>query len=566
MLYKKPIYTVFFICLSWISALSQVMISGTVTDAIENRGIQGIEVKIIGTNTITSTDAEGKFTINSENPGIISISFSGSGYDSYFGSANAKISTSVDMGNIRLTPIIKTDNESTALVSEEMQSDDEGQRVSSLLTASNDLFERTATFNFNVARFRIRGLGSEYGTMYLNGMPVEDLEDGFISWSTWGGLNDVMRSVSRSNSLESPYFDFGSLTGSDYIDLTASSQWKQTRISFAESNRSYRHRAMITHSTGMMKNGWAYSLSASRRWANEGYVEGTFYDSYSGFLSIDKKIGEKHLLNFVALAAPNTRGTSSGATQEMYDLAGSNYYNANWGYQNGKKRNSRINTGFQPLGILRHIWKYNKNSELSTSIGALIGSYGKTRLDYFYAPDTRPDYYGYLPSYYESQEIKDLLAKSLAENESLRQVNWYDIYLFNKTSSGEILKELKFDGDISNEKFSHYVLQEQREDPTKLTFNTNLQTVLTDNITFNGGLSYVYQKTHYFQIAKDLLGGTFFLNWDKYAERDFPDDFNSTFQLPADISPYKLKLQTNLSLTSFERQISRIPQQILDSI
>lgn len=47
---------------------------------------------------------------------------------------------------------------------------------------------------------------------------------------------------------------------------------------------------------------------------------------------------------------------------------------------------------------------------------------------------------------------------------------------------------------------------------------------------------------------------------------NFPDDFNSTFQLPADISPYKLKLQTNLSLTSFERQISRIPQQILDSI
>lgn len=47
---------------------------------------------------------------------------------------------------------------------------------------------------------------------------------------------------------------------------------------------------------------------------------------------------------------------------------------------------------------------------------------------------------------------------------------------------------------------------------------------------------------------------------------NFPDDFNSTFQLPADISSYKLKLQTNLSLTSFERQISRIPREVLDSI
>ncbi|MBK7094267.1 MAG: hypothetical protein IPH57_04080 [Saprospiraceae bacterium] len=194
----------------------------------------------------------------------------------------------------------------------------------------------------------------------------------------------------------------------------------------------------------------------------------------------------------------------------MYDLAGSNYYNSHWGYQEGEKRNSRINSSFQPLGVLRHLWKYNKNSELSTSVGALKGSYGKTRLDWYYAPDPRPDYYGYLPSYQESQDLKDMLSKSISENETLRQVNWNEIYLFNKTSSGEILKELNYSGDISSEKLSHYVLQEQREDPTKLTFNTNLQTVFSDKIGFNGGLSYVYQKTKYFQIVKDLLGGTFF--------------------------------------------------------
>ncbi|MBK7094268.1 MAG: hypothetical protein IPH57_04085 [Saprospiraceae bacterium] len=189
-----------------------------------------------------------------------------------------------------MTPIAKADAESSVLLNEEFQTDDEGQRISSLLTASNDLFERTATFNFNVARFKIRGLGSEYGTMYLNGMPVEDLEDGYISWSTWGGLNDVMRVNNNSSSLEPPFFDFGALTGSNYIDLLASSQWKQTRVSFAESNRTYRHRAMVTHSSGMMENGWAYSLSASRRWAEEGYIEGTFYDSYSAFISVDKKL------------------------------------------------------------------------------------------------------------------------------------------------------------------------------------------------------------------------------------------------------------------------------------
>lgn len=47
---------------------------------------------------------------------------------------------------------------------------------------------------------------------------------------------------------------------------------------------------------------------------------------------------------------------------------------------------------------------------------------------------------------------------------------------------------------------------------------------------------------------------------------NLPADFNTTQTLPNDISPYKLNIQTNLSLTSFERQISRIPQQVLDTI
>ena len=528
-MFHRKLYLILYISIfSFHFANSQATVTGIIVDAIENKGIPGVEIKFIGTAITTLSDLEGKFILETDKEGIINISFSATGYDSYFGSANAKVSQFVDMGTVKMTPIVKTDNENAVLLTEEIQTDDEGQRISSLLTASNDLFERTAAFNFGVARFKIKGLGSEYGTMYLNGMPVEDLEDGYIAWSTWGGLNDVMRSNSSSKSMESPFFDFGSLSGSNYINLLASNQWKQTRVSFAESNRTYRHRVMITHSSGMSDNGWAYSLSASRRWSDEGYIEGTFYDAYSAFVSIDKKIGENHLLNFIALVTPNTRGASSGAVQEMYDLAGSNYYNSNWGYQEGEKRNSRINSSKQPLGVLRHVWKFNKNSELNTSIGALTGSYGRTRFDWYYAPDPRPDYYGYLPSYQQSQELKDLLSNAISQNESLRQVNWNEIYLFNKTSSGEILKELNYSGDISNEKLSHYVLQEQREDPTKLTFNTNLQTVFSENISFNGGLSYVYQKTKYFQIAKDLLGGTFFLNWDKYAERDFPDDLNKT--------------------------------------
>lgn len=47
---------------------------------------------------------------------------------------------------------------------------------------------------------------------------------------------------------------------------------------------------------------------------------------------------------------------------------------------------------------------------------------------------------------------------------------------------------------------------------------------------------------------------------------DIPHDFNSTYTLPLDLQQYKLKLQSNLSMVSFDRQIERVPKSVLDKI
>ncbi len=507
--------------------LAQVTISGKVVDIFDNVPLPGVEVREIGGSIKIFTDKNGYFTFIVDSNKIVNLSFTRDEYEPYFASANGKISIQVDMGTIRLYPLSKIDEEDISALNEtELSEDDESQRVSSLLTSSWDIFSRTAAYNFGVARFRVRGLGNEYGNMYLNGMPMNNLDDGYIAWSIWGGLNDVMRRKNSSSSLEPAFFDFGALSGATNVSLLASDQWKQTRVSYAISNRSYRNRIMATYSTGMMDNGWAFTISGSRRWAQEGFKPGTFYDAYSGFLSIDKKIGEKQLINLVVLASPNKRGGAGGATKEMYELAGTHYYNSYWGYQNGKKRNSRVSNSMQPIVTLRHVWKPNISTEINTTLGYMAGRYGRTRLDWYNAPDPRPDYYRYMPSYQLSTEMHDRLYDLYVNNEGLRQVNWADLYEYNQAGSGSILKEIGYTGDISNEKFSNYVLQEQRKDPLKITFNTNIQTTLGDNTSIFGGVTYVKQKTHYFQELVDLLGGTFYLNRDKFAERDFPDDNN----------------------------------------
>ncbi len=76
-------------------------------------------------------------------------------------------------------------------------------------------------------------------------------------------------------------YNFGGLGGYTDINVRASSLRKGIRVSYASANRAYRNRLMFTASTGMRKDGWAFSFSGSRRWAEEGYVEGTSFDAWA---------------------------------------------------------------------------------------------------------------------------------------------------------------------------------------------------------------------------------------------------------------------------------------------
>ncbi|MBK7635268.1 MAG: hypothetical protein IPJ13_14035 [Saprospiraceae bacterium] len=91
----------------------------------------------------------------------------------------------------------------------------------------------------------------------------------------------------------------------------------------------------------------------------------------------------------------------------MYDISGDNFYNPNWGFQNGAVRSAREYRIHQPVSILRHDWKISNKTKVMTSIGVQTGRYGSTRLDWFDAPDPRPDYYRRLPSYATVPETKD---------------------------------------------------------------------------------------------------------------------------------------------------------------
>ena len=89
------------------------------------------------------------------------------------------------------------------LVSEEGDNEEAGtQDRVTLLTSSRDPFLNASGYVFSTARFRNRGYDSQYNEQMLNGIGMNDLNNGYSAWSLWGGLNDVTRLQQTSQSFE----------------------------------------------------------------------------------------------------------------------------------------------------------------------------------------------------------------------------------------------------------------------------------------------------------------------------------------------------------------------------
>ncbi|HNS47635.1 MAG TPA: Plug domain-containing protein, partial [Bacteroidales bacterium] len=405
----------------------------------------------------------------------------------------------------------------------ELDGYDQGQDISGLLQSSRDIFASTAGYTFGSARFRMRGYDTENTQVMINGVLMNDMETGRAFWSSWGGLNDAFRSQENYLGLSTNDFGFGGIGGLTYLDVRASQFSRGVKATYSLTNQSYRNRIMVIASTGKMKNGWAVTVSGSRRWSKEGYVEGTFYDAWSYFLSVEKELSPSHSIGFVGFGAPVKRGQNGLSVQEANDLAGTNYYNPYWGYQNGEKRNSRVSNYHQPMLMLNHYWTFDPDTKLTSALSYSFGRGGSSALNWTEAGDPRPDYYRNLPSYYRDlgdQEQADLLTDLWENNDAYRQIDWDAFYFANSKFLYTVSDADGITGNAVTGNRSKFIIEDRRSDRSQVEFTSRLQKKFSDHLVFTTGINLNGYKGFHFNVVNDLLGGDFWLDVDKYADQD----------------------------------------------
>jgi len=500
------------------SLMAQTIAKGVIKVADTGSPLSGVIITFLKQNISTQTNANGEFTLSYLQAGDEELSISHSGYFTQIKLVNLKANTINNLGTFELKADVQDEvkQEIVLQLSETDLNSDENkstQSVSGALSSKGDVYNRQTNFSFSPMRFRMRGYDQDFESTYINGVHFNGLERESFNYSSLGGLNDAFRNQEEINGVAANSFSYGNLGSATNINTKASSYAAGSKASLAYTNRAYKLRGQYTYATGLMANGWAFAGSVVARWADKGIVDGTFYNSAGYFLSAEKVINKQHSISLVTFGAPTQRAQQGAVTQEVYNLAGSIYYNPYWGYQDGKVRNSRIVKSFDPTVILSHEFKIDENQQLRTGIAYHYSLYSNSALTFYNAPDPRPDYYRYLPSYQMDNVTANQITDMWKNDPAVSQIDWASLYQSNMINN-----------ESNPNGIAKYAIERRHNDLREIALNSTYMNQISKQLKLTAGIEAKSTKGMHYKTMDDLLGANQWIDIDQFAERDFPSN------------------------------------------
>lgn len=494
-----------------VSAQNESGIKGRVVSRTTRKPVEGVKVTLMPGRVVTTTSADGIFFFGSLDKGEYTLTLEAQDFEPLQLVIGVK-----SMREMNLVLVPESGDNTTlddAVFSElDTENGNDAQALPSSLSASRDVFNNIASYKFSEMRFNTRGYDSQYSDVYMNGIRLNDAMTGYTPWSLWGGLNDATRNQEIASGLTMGDYGLGGIGGLTNINTRPSQIRKGFRAGFVTANSMYRYRGMLTYASGKQDNGWSYAVSVSTRQGGNDYVHGVYYNAFGYFLAVEKEFNPQHRLSLMLLGAPTERGVLQASTQEAYDLVGNNYYNPNWGWLNGKRVNSRVRNFHEPLALLNYTYDFDEHSQLNIATSLRFGKNGYSALTWYGGPDPRPDYYRNLPGYYEGTYVgANLYEAWMANTDNIRHINWEKLYNINRMQSA-------VPGYTGSRSIN--MVEERHADQLDWNLSAQFSHLFLNNSKLSGGVNLRRNRTEYYSQVKDLLGGDYWIDVDKFAERD----------------------------------------------
>ena len=361
------------------------------------------------------------------------------------------------------------------------------------------------------ARINVRGFDQRNVGVMIDGVPVNDMENGAVYWSNWFGLDAITSQMQVQRGLGATKIAMPSIGGT--INIITQGVGTKKGGSFKQEYATGNFlRSSLSYNTGMTPSGWGLTFSASYK-QGQGGVEGTPTQGFFGYTKISKRL-DKHLITLSAFAAPQQHGQRSFFQGIQYWDANRSQalgvpfdstlllndmgirYNQHWGYVTndaGEREilNERRNFYNKPQITLKDFWSVNDKLDISNLAYLSVGRGGGTSI------------------FNSSAILRD----------SNFNIDWDQMITENQVNSlfgTPNIDPLYSDTEIK----ASQILLASINNHFWLGYLGQFNYQYSKKTSFSGGIDYRYYEGRHYQIITNLLGADYFLSAANFNDPD----------------------------------------------
>ncbi|MCF7793652.1 MAG: TonB-dependent receptor [Candidatus Cloacimonetes bacterium] len=304
-----------------IAAFAQTgTIAGQVTIAENGNPLADVAVYLGDSKTGTYTKQNGQFTLKNVPVGTHTITVSMMGYRKQSKEIEVNVDETtivkfeMEMESINIegisvlsdraesdTPIAYTDVDK-----EEITSTLGSRDIPLVLTTTPSVYSTGQGGGAGDARINIRGFDQANVAVMINGVPVNDMENGWVYWSNWDGLGDATSSIQVQRGLSAINLAVPSIGGTMNMITDPTQMDKGVRFKQEYGSGGFQKKTLIANS-GLVNDKYAFSFNVTRK-TGDGVIDATWTDAWSYYLATSYKINDNNRLEFYAAGAPQRHG------------------------------------------------------------------------------------------------------------------------------------------------------------------------------------------------------------------------------------------------------------------
>ena len=305
--------TVIFFTLPLMLWAQSVTVTGTVKDAGTGEALAGANVVVEGTSMGAATDASGSFTINNVPTGS-KVTASMIGYGSQTLSAGANLNFTLEPEAVEMTGLevlaSRADEKTPVAYTNVSKADMEvrlgSQDIPMALNTTPSVYATQQGGGAGDARINVRGFNQRNVAVMINGVPQNDMENGWVYWSNWDGVGDATSSIQMQRGLSAVNLATPSIGGTMNIitDPTAHSRGGGFKTEMGAGGFL---KATVNYNTGLINDNMAFSTTIVRK-TGKGIIDKTWTDAWAYYLGASYAMDDRNRFELYAIGAPQRHG------------------------------------------------------------------------------------------------------------------------------------------------------------------------------------------------------------------------------------------------------------------